>query len=61
MNRCRISLIILFLIAATLQAYAAAAPMPLSRWVTLRSDGKEEVRDIILSEVNKREGFSSSQ
>ena len=61
MNRCRISLILLFLIAVTLQAYAATAPTPLSRWVTLRSDGREAVRDIILSEVNKREGFSSSQ
>jgi hypothetical protein len=51
--------ILLFLWAAPV--YPAPAPVPLSRWVTLGSDAKGAVKDIIVSEVNKREGFSSPQ
>jgi hypothetical protein len=40
---------------------ALAAPVVLSRWVTLRSDERGTVREIIRSEVDKREGFSTSQ
>jgi hypothetical protein len=38
-----------------------AASVPLSHWVTLRSDDAGAVREIIRSEVDKREGFSTSQ
>ena len=38
-----------------------AATVPLSRWVTLRSDDTGAVRETIRSEVDKREGFSTSQ
>ncbi len=40
---------------------AIAATVTLSRWVTLRSDKSSAVREIIRSEVDKREGFSTSQ
>lgn len=38
-----------------------AASVPLSHWVTLRSDDAGAVRESIRSEVDKREGFSTSQ
>ncbi len=62
MPRIRILFITVFLFLLALQAYSAPPPqIPLSRWVTLRSDSKSAVKDIILSEVDKRDGFSSSQ
>lgn len=59
MSRFRISLIIIFLVFIGFQAYSIA--VPLSRWVSLRSDSREQVKEIIRSEVNSREGFSTSQ
>jgi hypothetical protein len=59
MFRLRIPLIILFLLLMAIQAYSAQ--IPLSRWVNLRSDAREQVRDIIRSEVDSRERFSTSQ
>jgi len=38
-------------------AYSAST----SQWVTLKSDSKTEVKEIIKSEVDKRDGYSSSQ
>ena len=61
MSRLRIVFILAVLLVLTVQAYCASSPAILSRWVTLRSDAKNAVKDIILSEVNEREGFSSSQ
>jgi len=59
MSRFRISLIIIFLVLVGFQAYSIA--VPLSRWVSLRSDSREQVKEIIRSEVDSREGFSTSQ
>lgn len=43
----------------TFQGYAAQ--VPLSRWVTLRSDARDQVKEIIRSEVDRRDGFSTTQ
>jgi hypothetical protein len=59
MSRFRIPLIILFIVLLTIQGYSAA--VPLSRWVTLRSDAREQVKEIIRSEVDSREGYSTPQ
>ncbi|MCX5829353.1 MAG: hypothetical protein NTV58_15340 [Deltaproteobacteria bacterium] len=60
MQKLRIPLLVLVTILLAFQAYCASTPTPLSRWVTLRSDAKGVVKDIIISEVENREGFSSS-
>ena len=57
----RISLLIFSVLFFALQVSGAFAALQLSHWVSLRSDAKGALRDIILSEVEKREGFSSSQ
>jgi hypothetical protein len=59
MSRFRIPLIVIFILLLTLQGYSAS--VPLSRWVTLRSDTREQVKEIIRSEVDNREGYSTSQ
>jgi archaellum component FlaC len=59
MSNFRISLITIFITFLALQVYSA--PVPLSRWVSLRSDAREQVKEIIRSEVEGREGFSTSQ
>ncbi len=59
MDKIRVPLIIIFVLLLSRPVYSG--PAPLSRWMTLRSDAKEEVREIIRSEVDKREGFSTSQ
>jgi hypothetical protein len=60
MQRLRIPLLVLVTLLLAFHAYGASTPAPLSRWVTLRSDAKGVVKDIIISEVENREGFSSS-
>jgi len=60
MSRLRITIVFAAILLLALQAYSAPAPLPLNRWVTLRSDSKANVKDIILSEVEKQDGFSSS-
>ncbi|PKN34298.1 MAG: hypothetical protein CVU61_08945 [Deltaproteobacteria bacterium HGW-Deltaproteobacteria-19] len=52
---------VLVLLVLLLAVPAIAATVTLSRWVTLRSDKSSAVREIIRSEVDKREGFSTSQ
>ena len=59
MSRFRISLIIIFFILLSFQTYSTA--LSLSNWVSLRSDAREQVKEIIRSEVDNREGFSTSQ
>jgi hypothetical protein len=62
MHKFKIPLIIFFILLATLQVYSAQNPkIPLSQWVSLRSDAREQVRKIIRAEVDNREGFSTSQ
>ena len=46
------------LILITTLVYAAP---PLLRWVSLSTDSRDTVREIIRSEVDSREGFSTSQ
>jgi len=48
----------LILILITALAYT---PPPLLRWVSLSTDSRDTVREIIHSEVENREGFSTSQ
>jgi hypothetical protein len=38
---------------------AVPAASPLNHWLTLHSDVKGAVRDLLVSEGDKREGFSS--
>jgi len=52
---------VLVLLVLLLAGPALAASVSLSRWVTLRSDDRDVVRDIVRSEVDKREGFSTPQ
>lgn len=59
MYKFKIPFIIIFILLPTLQAYSA--PVSPSHWMTLHSDAKEEVKEIIRSEVDKREGFSTPQ
>jgi hypothetical protein len=59
MNKYRIPLMIVFILLLALEGYSAK--VSLSRWMNLRSDAKEQVREIIRSEVDSREGFSTSQ
>jgi len=59
MSNFRIPLITLFILFLSIQVFSASAP--LSRWVSLRSDAREQVRETIRSEVDSREGFSTSQ
>jgi peptidoglycan hydrolase CwlO-like protein len=59
MLKFRIPLIIIFILLLTLQGHSA--PPLLSSWVTLRSDSREQVKKIIHSEVDSREGFSAPQ
>ncbi|HQP12777.1 MAG TPA: hypothetical protein PK470_08445, partial [Candidatus Omnitrophota bacterium] len=59
MDRLRIPLILL--IGSLLIYPAYSAQTPLSSWISLRSDATNVVRDLIRSEVDKREGFSTSQ
>jgi len=59
MFKFRIPLIIVFILLLTIQVYSA--PPSLSRWVTLRSDSREQVKEIIRSEVDSREGYSTGQ
>lgn len=62
MYRFRIPLIILFICLMAIQVYSAQITQtPLSQWVSLRSDAREQVRQIIRAEVDNREGFSTSQ
>ncbi|MCG6536148.1 MAG: hypothetical protein L7F78_15980, partial [Syntrophales bacterium LBB04] len=51
--------IVIALLAFSFAAYAADAP--LSRWIMLSSDDRDTVREIIRSEVDQREGYSSVQ
>ncbi|MBN1664028.1 MAG: hypothetical protein JW943_10550 [Deltaproteobacteria bacterium] len=54
-----IPIIVVFILLA---AYGVgSAQNPLSRWIVLRSDSSDVVRDVIRSEVDKREGFSTYQ
>ncbi|MGV8056808.1 MAG: hypothetical protein AB2L12_02055 [Smithellaceae bacterium] len=55
------SKIFLPLILILFAIFAYAAPPPLQRWVSLSSDYRDTVREIIRSEVDNREGFSSKQ
>ncbi len=59
MLKLRIPLIVIFILLLPLHGYSA--PPLLSRWVTLRSDSREQVKEIIRSEVDSREGYSTSQ
>jgi hypothetical protein len=59
MSNFRIPLITLFILFLSIQVFSAS--VPLSRWVSLRSDAREQVRETIRSEVDSREGFSTSQ
>jgi hypothetical protein len=59
MSKFRMPLIAIVILLLTYQVHSA--PAPLSRWVMLRSDAREEVRTLIRSEVNKREGFSTPE
>jgi hypothetical protein len=59
MSKFRIPLIIVFILLLALEGYSAK--VPLSRWMNLRSDAREQVREIIRSEVDSREGFSTPQ
>jgi predicted heme/steroid binding protein len=59
MYKLRIPLIVFFILLLTYQVYSAQTP--LSSWITLRSDVENVVKDLIRSEVDKREGFSTSQ
>jgi hypothetical protein len=59
MSKFRIPLMIVFILLLALEGYSAK--VSLSRWMNLRSDAKEQVREIIRSEVDSREGFSTSQ
>lgn len=59
MSKFRISMLTLFILFLSIQVLSAS--IPLSRWVSLRSDAREQVREIIRSEVDSREGFSTSQ
>lgn len=59
MFKFRIPLIIVFILLPAIQVYSA--PPYLSRWVTLRSDSREQVKEIIRSEVDSREGYSTGQ
>jgi len=49
----------IILLAAAAETYSATAM--LSQWVTLSSDARETVRGIIRQEVDRREGYSTSQ
>ncbi len=53
----KILLLLFFILISTL-AFAAPAP-PLLRWVSLSTDSRDTVREIIRSEVDNREGFST--
>ncbi|NPU83561.1 MAG: hypothetical protein HPY65_03650 [Syntrophaceae bacterium] len=53
-------ILVLFILLLAGPALAATS-IPLSKWVTLRSDDSGAVRETIRSEVDKREGFSTSQ
>jgi hypothetical protein len=57
MSKFRIPLIIIFILLLNNPGYSA--PVPMSSWMTLRSDAREDVKAMIRSEVDKREGFSS--
>ena len=57
MSKFIITIIVVFIL--TLPGYST--PVSQGSWVTLRSDVREEVKEIIRSEVDKREGFSSPQ
>jgi hypothetical protein len=59
MSKFRIPLMIVFILLLALEGYSAK--VSLSRWMNLRSDAKEQVREIIRSEVDSREGFSTPQ
>jgi CRISPR/Cas system-associated exonuclease Cas4 (RecB family) len=59
MKKYRIPLMIVFILLLALEGYSAK--VPLSRWMSLRSDAKEQVRGIIRSEVDSRDGFSTPQ
>ncbi len=59
MSKFRIPLMIVFVLLLALEGYSAK--VPLSRWMNLRSDAREQVREIIRSEVDSREGFSTPQ
>jgi hypothetical protein len=59
MSRLRIPLIIILILLLSIQGYSAAVPQ--SRWMTLRSDAREQVKEIIRAEVDSREGYSTSQ
>ena len=59
-HRIPLIFIFVFILFSAIQAYTAPAPLPLNRWVTLRADSKALVKDIILSEVEKQDGFSSA-
>jgi len=51
--------IAIVLLAYSFAAYAAGGT--LSRWITLSSDDRDTVREIIRSEVDQREGYSGVQ
>ena len=58
MNRPKLLLSAAFFLIATF-AFAAPPEIKLQRWVSLSSDSRDSVRETILSEVDKREGFST--
>jgi hypothetical protein len=61
MNKPKLLLSAIFFLLATF-AFAAPPPKPeikIQHWVSLSSDSRDSVREIILSEVDKRDGFST--
>ena len=58
MNRHKLLLLAAFFLIATI-AFAAPPEIKIQRWVSLSSDSRDSVREIIISEVDKREGFST--
>jgi hypothetical protein len=59
MNRPKLLLSATIFLIATF-AFAAPPEIKIQHWVSLSSDSRDSVREIILSEVDKREGFSTS-
>ena len=61
MDKHKLLLSVVFIFIVTL-AFAAPPPKPeikIQSWVSLSSDSRDSVREIILSEVDKRDGFST--
>ncbi|MBN1381806.1 MAG: hypothetical protein JXA41_09040 [Deltaproteobacteria bacterium] len=57
----KLRLPLLIFIVFFLSCPVCSAQTPLSSWISLRSDATHSVKELIRSEVNKREGFSTYQ